>query len=148
MSESTEATGADAVRLKILIVDDESDVKLLFQQRFRKELRSGEMSFLFALSGEEALNLYATDEGADVILILSDINMPGMTGLELLGRMKQDRPELPVLMITAYGDDNTRQKAMSMGADEFVTKPIDFGLLKERMRALALARWNELNSQS
>lgn len=147
MSENEDPLATDAVRLKILIVDDESDVKLLFQQRFRKELRSGEMSFLFALSGEEALNLYATEEGADVILILSDINMPGMTGLELLGRMKQERPDLPVLMITAYGDDNTRQKAMAMGADEFITKPIDFPVLKDRMRALAMARWESLKKQ-
>jgi CheY-like chemotaxis protein len=147
MSEGNGKPGPE-LSLKILIVDDESDVKLLFQQRFRKELRSGEMTFLFALSGEEALNIYATPEAADVILILSDINMPGMTGLELLGRMKQVRPDLPVIMITAYGDDATREKAMTLGADEFVTKPIDFAVLKERMRALALARWQKLNQQS
>lgn len=123
--------------MKVLIVDDETDVKLLFQQRFRKELRSGEVTFLFAHSGEDALKLYATAEGADVILILSDINMPGMTGLELLSRLKELRPDLPVMMITAYGDETTRIKAMALGADEFVTKPIDFPLLKERMRALA-----------
>lgn len=120
--------------MKVLVVDDEQDVKLLFEQRFRKEIRSGDLVMLFAFSGEEALKLLSESAAADVMLILSDINMPGMTGLELLKEVKRRLPHLPVMMVTAYGDPATRSKAMESGADEFVTKPIDF----EGLRSLIM----------
>jgi two-component system, response regulator, stage 0 sporulation protein F len=121
--------------LKVLVVDDEQDVKLLFEQRFRKEIRSGDLVMLFAFSGEEALRILSQSDAADVMLILSDINMPGMTGLELLKEVKQRLPHLPVMMVTAYGDADTRNRAMESGADEFVTKPIDF----EGLRSLIMS---------
>lgn len=119
--------------MKILVVDDERDVKLLFEQRFRREIRAGAIEFVFAFSGEEALAMLSGDGNADVVLILSDINMPGMTGLELLRQVKQSTPDLPVMMITAYGDDETRAKAMQFGADDFLTKPLDFSSLKSQI---------------
>lgn len=119
---------------KILVVDDEADVQPLFIQRFRKEIKNGELDFAFALSGEEALG-YLDEHHSEVILILSDINMPGMTGIELLSRIRQsyEKPPPVVMMITAYGDDENRHQAMERGANEFLTKPLDFTLLKEKL---------------
>ncbi|WP_235298020.1 response regulator [Portibacter marinus] len=121
---------------KILVVDDETDVKDLFLQRFRKEIRKGDLDFMFAFSGEEALErLKNMDHGA--ILILSDINMPGMSGFELLERIKTKyvAPPPVVMMVTAYGDDENFKTAQKLGADDFLTKPLDFNLLKEKLRA-------------
>ena len=121
--------------MKILVVDDESDIKILFEQRFRKEIKSGEMDFIFANSGNEAL-AYLNNQSHEFVLILSDINMPGMSGLELLQKIKQKYQEPPptVMMITAYGDDYNYNQAMSLGADDFLTKPLDFIALKEKLR--------------
>ena len=120
--------------IKVLIVDDEQDVELLFRQRFRKELREGDFNFHFAFTAENALNYLRTLQPFDVVLVLSDINMPGMNGLELLRLIKSDFPDLKVIMVTAYGDEANHQTAMGYGADDFITKPVDFGFLKERMR--------------
>ena len=121
--------------MKILVVDDEMDVTLLFQQRFRKEIKNQEMDFAFAHSGEEALD-YIKQHDREAILILSDINMPGMSGLQLLQEIKSLRPTPPpvVMMITAYGDDENYKEAMRLGADEFLTKPVDFTDLKEKLK--------------
>ena len=125
--------------MKILVVDDEADVRLLFEQRFRREIREGSFEFAFAFSGEEALR-YLVQEAhySEVVLILSDINMPGMSGLELLRNIKLSHPNPPptVMMITAYGDDASYAKAMQMGAADFLAKPIDFALLKEKLLPL------------
>ncbi len=123
--------------MKILVVDDESDIRTLFEQRFRKEIRNNEMQFAFAYSGDEALT-YLTNLSHEAVLILSDINMPGMSGLELLKRIKQrfENPPPVVMMITAYGDQENYNQAMSMGADDFLTKPIDFSLLKDKLKSL------------
>lgn len=123
--------------MKILVVDDEQDVKVLFEQRFRKEMRSGEMLFAFAFSGEEALQ-YLNELNHEAVLILSDINMPGMSGLELLRRIKEKYHEPPpvVMMITAYGDADNFNTAMKFGADDFLTKPLDFVSLKEKLKAI------------
>ena len=123
--------------MKILVVDDEKDVQILFEQRFRKEIRNGDMQFVFAYSGEEAL-MYLTSHGHEAVLILSDINMPGMTGLELLKRIKEKNHEPPpvVMMITAYGDAENYNTAMRLGADDFLTKPLEFNLLKEKLKAI------------
>ncbi len=120
--------------MKILIVDDEKDIQILFEQRFRKEIRTGELQFVFTYSGEEALN-YLTQHSSEAVLILSDINMPGMSGLDLLQQIKQkfETPPPIVMMITAYGDANNYNSAMSLGADDFLTKPLDFTLLKEKL---------------
>ncbi len=122
--------------MKILVVDDEADVQPLFIQRFRKEIREHEFDFSFALSGEEAL-VYLEKYHSEVVLILSDINMPGMTGIELLSRIRHDyeKPPPVVMMITAYGDDENREQAMQKGANEFLTKPLDFTLLKEKLHS-------------
>ena len=122
--------------MKILVVDDEKDVQTLFQQRFRKEIRSKEMEFVFAFSGEEALT-YLRQHVHEVVLILSDINMPGMSGLELLEHIKAEynMPPPMVMMITAYGDADNYNTAMRLGADDFLTKPVDFTLLKEKLKA-------------
>lgn len=121
--------------MKILVVDDERDMKILFEQRFRKEIREGEMEFAFAFSGEEALNYMQTND-QEAVLILSDINMPGMNGLELLQRIKSKYKTPPpvVMMITAYGDDSNYNEAMRLGADAFLTKPLDFGVLKDKLK--------------
>ena len=121
--------------MKILVVDDEADVQPLFVQRFRKEIKSGEFDFSFALSGEEAL-AYLEKHHSEVILILSDINMPGMTGIELLSRIRHayEKPPPVVMMITAYGDEENHQQAMERGANDFLTKPLDFNLLKEKLK--------------
>ncbi len=123
--------------MKILVVDDEKDVQLLFQQRFRKEIRSGTLEFVFAFSGEEALNALRNME-QQAILILSDINMPGMSGLELLAKIKAEHkmPPPSVMMITAYGDDANYNEAMRLGADAFLTKPLDFKMLKSKLTEL------------
>jgi CheY-like chemotaxis protein len=123
------------MRFSILIVDDEPDVADLFRQRFRREVREGRYVLHFAASGEEGLR--RLDEiGAELIVILSDINMPGMDGLELLGEVKRRRPELPVLMVTAYGDDQRRRRATELGAAAFLAKPVDFDELKRRLAEL------------
>lgn len=121
--------------MKILVVDDEADVQPLFLQRFRKEIRDGEFDFSFALSGEEALN-YLHTAHSEVVLILSDINMPGMSGIELLMHIRHEYETPPpvVMMITAYGDEENHRQAMQNGANEFLTKPLDFTLLKEKLK--------------
>ena len=122
--------------INVLVVDDEEDVQFLFKQYFRREIRKAQISFTFALSGEAALeHLRHTD--TDVVLVLSDINMPGMTGLELLKIIKSQFPALRVVMITAYGDAQNRQTAFSYGADGYVTKPIDFPELKDTISAFS-----------
>ena len=120
----------------IMVVDDEADIQLLFKQQFRKEIRRGEMQFHFALSGNEALELLNGNLGTDLVLILSDINMPGMSGIDLLRRIKKTRPELPVFMITAYDDKATCDEAMESGAGDYIAKPIDFHLLKQKILAI------------
>ena len=123
--------------MKILVVDDERDVQMLFEQRFRKEVRNGEMNFIFAFSGEEAL-AYLNQHEHEAVLILSDINMPGMSGLELLGHIKQkySKPPPVVMMITAYGDAENYNTAKQLGADDFLTKPVDFNSLKEKLKEI------------
>ena len=121
--------------MKILVVDDEQDMKTLFEQRFRKEIRGNKIEFAYANSGEQAL-IYLNLHKHEGVLILSDINMPGMSGLELLENIKK-RDETPppfVMMITAYGDQENYDQAMSLGADDFLTKPLDFNLLKEKLK--------------
>ena len=122
--------------VSILIVDDEPDVAELFRQRFRREARQGTYVLHFAGSGEEALDKLANGVRPELIVILSDINMPGMDGLTLLREIKQRRPDLPVMMVTAYGDDERRRQASEYGAAEFVTKPVDFDLLKKQLQHL------------
>ena len=123
--------------MKILVVDDETDVKTLFQQRFRKEIKSGDIELEFAFSGEEAL-AFMNEHEHEAVLILSDINMPGMSGLVLLKNIKQkyEKPPPIVMMITAYGDDENYHEAMSLGADDFLTKPVDFVSLKEKLKTI------------
>ena len=123
-------------KLMVLVVDDEEDVQWLFKQRFRKELRSGDIDLQFAFSGEQALNFLRGVLAADVMLILSDINMPGMTGLELLKEVNEEFPQLPVHMITAYGDETNYRTAMDYGADGYMTKPLDFEQLKSKVLEL------------
>jgi CheY-like chemotaxis protein len=125
--------------LSILVVDDEPDVAELFRQRFRREVRQGTYVMHFAYSGEEALAKLANGVEPQLIVILSDINMPGMDGLALLGEVKQRRPDLPVMMVTAYGDDERRRRAQELGAFEFITKPVDFDHLKEQLLQLPSA---------
>lgn len=121
--------------MKILVVDDEKDIQGLFEQRFRKEIKSGTVQFAFAFSGEEAIQ-YLDQLDHEAVLILSDINMPGMSGLELLDRIKKKyhKPPPVVMMITAYGDEENHRMATSLGADAFLTKPVDFSLLKEKLK--------------
>lgn len=123
--------------MKILVVDDEADVQPLFLQRFRKEIKNHEFDFDFALSGEEALD-YLEKKHSEIVLILSDINMPGMSGLELLSRIRHDYDVPPpvVMMITAYGDEENRKQAINNGANDFLTKPLDFNLLKEKLKEM------------
>jgi len=120
----------------ILIVDDELDVAELFRQCFRRELRQGQYVMHFAQSGEAALDILQQDMQPELLVILSDINMPGMDGLNLLREVKQRRAELPVIMVTAYGDEERRRKASEYGAAEFVTKPVDFDVLKQQLQRL------------
>lgn len=121
--------------MKILVVDDETDVQALFEQRFRKEIKAGEFNFAFAFSGEQALD-YMKNNHHEAVLILSDINMPGMSGLELLKHIKEkyEAPPPVVMMLTAYGDQENHDQAMQLGADDFLTKPVDFTLLKEKLK--------------
>ena len=116
--------------LLVLVVDDEPDVEMLFRQQFRSDIRDGRFAMDFAQSGVGALQRINDAAGASLILILSDINMPGMTGLELLLKAKAARPDVPVIMITAYGDDTTKRKALEGGAEALLTKPIDFIALR------------------
>ena len=122
--------------VSILVVDDERDVAELFRQRFRRETREGTYVMHFAYSGEEALEKLTGGIEPQLIVILSDINMPGMDGLSLLREIKGRRPELPVMMVTAYGDDERRRLANEYGAAEFINKPVDFDLLKKQLQSL------------
>jgi CheY-like chemotaxis protein len=121
------------VSVLVLVVDDETDVEELFRQQFRRDLRAQRFAMEFANSAAEALARIADTIEQSLILILSDINMPGMTGLEMLPKVKALRPEVPVIMITAYGDPETRRKAIEGGATGLLTKPIDFSLLREEI---------------
>ncbi len=121
------------MNLLILVVDDEPDVEILFRQQFRRELRAGRFTMEFAQSAPEALQKIVNAGEASLILILSDINMPGMTGLELLPKAKALRPDVPVIMITAYGDAETKRNALEAGADTLLTKPIDFVVLRNEI---------------
>ena len=117
----------------ILVVDDEPDVAELFRQQFRRDIRAGRFIMEFALSAPEALDRAKTIPDPSLILILSDINMPGMSGLEMLPMVRAERPDVPVIMITAYGDAETRRKAIERGAVGLLTKPIDFALLRHEI---------------
>ncbi len=119
--------------LLILVVDDEPDIEQLFRQQFRRDLRSGRFLMEFAQSAPTALERIADARDVTLILILSDINMPGMSGLELLPKARSIRPDVPVIMITAYGDPQTRQEALRGGAEALLTKPIDFAALREEI---------------
>lgn len=119
--------------MKILIVDDEKDVEMLFRQKFRKEIKSGEVELVFAFSGQEALDILSKEKPPEVMYVFSDINMPGMTGLELLDAVKTRFPEINVSMISAYGDAENYSRAKESGAKEFFTKPIDFNSLKQEI---------------
>jgi CheY-like chemotaxis protein len=125
--------------VSILVVDDEPDVADLFRQRFRREAREGIYVMHFAFSGAEALERLAGEIEPELIVILSDINMPGMDGMQLLGEIKRLYPDLPVMMVTAYGDDERRRRAGELGAAKFLTKPVDFDHLKEQLRQLPTA---------
>jgi len=117
--------------VRVLVVDDEPDVEALFRQQFRREVRQGLYLLDFALSGEAALNKLDGCVGEEIILLVSDINMPGMSGLDLLPKVKERRPELPVFMISAYGDPERIRTALGRGASKFITKPVDFPQLKQ-----------------
>jgi CheY-like chemotaxis protein len=125
--------------VSILVVDDEADVAELFRQRFRREARQGTYVLHFANSGDEALALLDDTIEPELLAVLSDVNMPGMDGLQLLGEIKQRFPKLPVMMVTAYGDNERRQRASDLGAAEFLAKPVDFDRLKERLLELPSA---------
>ena len=119
--------------MKIMIVDDERDVEVLFRQQFRKEVREGRVDLCYAFSGEEALEYLGSLSPPDVVCMLSDINMPGINGLELLRTVKEKYPQIRVSMITAYGDEQNFETAMSTGAEHYFTKPIDFVQIKKDM---------------
>ena len=121
------------MNLLILVVDDEPDVEVLFRQHFRRDLRAGRFTMEFAQSAPMALQRIADAGDQSLILILSDINMPGMSGLELLPKAKAVRPDVPIIMITAYGDPDTKRKALESGAEGLLTKPIDFGALRSEI---------------
>ena len=123
------------MKLLILVVDDESDVEALFRQQFRRELRGGRFAMEFAQSAPMALQRITNAGDESLILILSDINMPGMSGLELLPKVKAIRPDVPIIMITAYGDPDTKRKALENGAEALLTKPIDFGTLRSEIES-------------
>lgn len=124
--------------MKILVVDDEQDIRTLFEQRFRREIREGAFAFKFCFSGEEALT-FLQEHPSEAILILSDINMPGMSGLELLHRIREYAPAPPpfIMMITAYGDPEKYEEAMRLGANDFLHKPLDFSTLKQKLVTLS-----------
>ena len=117
--------------MRVMVVDDEADVRSMYEQRFRKEVRAGQIVLHFALSGEEALAFLESD--SDDMLILSDINMPGMSGLELLKAVKEKRRDRKVFMVTAYGGDDYHRQAVAYGCDDYLVKPIDFGALKQKL---------------
>ena len=121
------------MNILVLVVDDEPDVEALFRQQFRKDLRAQRFVMDFANSASDALAQIASTSRQSLILILSDINMPGMTGLEMLPKVREMRPDVPVIMITAYGDPETRRKALAGGAADLLTKPIDFALLRDEI---------------
>ena len=123
--------------MKILVVDDEKDIQTLFEQRFRKEIKAKIVELVFAFSGEDAL-IYLHQHEQEAVLILSDINMPGMSGLELLRQIKQEylKPPPVVMMITAYGDNENYNRAKELGADDFLNKPVDFTVLKEKLKII------------
>lgn len=121
--------------IHILVVDDEPDVESMFRQQFRRDLRSGRFIMEFALSAQEALERVNHIADPSLILILSDINMPGMSGLDMLPRVRAERPNVPVIMITAYGDEETKRHAIAQGATGLLTKPIDFTLLHQEIDA-------------
>ena len=121
------------MNLLILVVDDEPDVELLFRQQFRHDLHDGRFTMEFAQSAPAALQRITDAAGASIILILSDINMPGMSGLELLPKARAARPDVPIIMITAYGDVETKRKALEKGAEALLTKPIDFVTLRDEI---------------
>ena len=126
--------------LGILVVDDEPDIEDLFRQRFRAELRRGDLALHFASSGEEALECLSTGLQPEAVLVLSDINMPGMSGLDFLQRLRADAPQVPVIMVTAYGDTENRQRALDIGATELVTKPVDFVALKKLVQSVIVQK--------
>ena len=123
--------------LKIMVVDDEPDVQFLFQLEFNNEISENRMQFHFAMSGNEAMEFFKANDPADLCLILSDINMPEMDGLTLLHKLKSSYPELKVCMVTAYGDEEIRTKAEKLGCDDYVTKPINFSDLRDKIFNLA-----------
>ena len=125
--------------VSILVDDDEADVAELFRQRFRREVRQGIYVLHFAQSGDQTVQLLDDEIEPELLAVLSDINMPGMDGLQLLGEIKQRFPNLPVVVVTAYGDDERRRRASELGAAEFITKPVDFAHLKEQLRQLPSA---------
>lgn len=120
--------------MKMLVVDDEKDVAMLFRQKFRKEIKEELIEFVFAYDGEEALEIVNSRRPPDVVYVFSDINMPGMSGLELLEKIKNRYPNIKVSMISAYGDDDNYNKAITSGARAFFTKPIDFDSLKKEIK--------------
>ncbi len=122
--------------LGILVVDDEPDIEDLFRQRFRAELRSGQLALHFAASAEKALECIAAGLQPEAVLVLSDINMPGMSGLDLLERLRAEAPAVPVVMVTAYGDTENRRRALDIGATDLVTKPVDFAALKKLVNSV------------
>jgi CheY-like chemotaxis protein len=124
----------------VLVVDDEVDMEPMFRQTFRRDLRSGRFDMVFALSGEAALARIEEAAGREIILLLSDVNMPGMSGLELLRRARESRPSLPVIMITAYGDAATRGLALEGGAEDVLPKPVDFAILRREIERRIPAR--------
>ena len=126
----------------ILVVDDESDMEALFRQQFRRDLKAGRFDLEFATSAQRALGIIGEAGGRDIILLLSDVNMPGMSGLDLLAKAKAARPDLPVIMVTAYGDANTRRRALEGGAEGLLPKPIDFAALRAEVDR-RLARWRD-----
>jgi CheY-like chemotaxis protein len=119
--------------IRFLVVDDERDVEMLFRQKFRKEIRKGLIELEFAFSGDEALDILRSSDPPKVVYIFSDINMPGMSGLQLLEKVKSEFPQIRVSMISAYGDQENYNKAIESGAKAFFTKPIDFNVLKEEV---------------
>ncbi len=128
------------MNLLVLVVDDEPDISELFRQQFRRDLRQGRFAMDFATSGPQALGLIAAAEGRDIILLLSDVNMPGMSGFDLLARARALRPDVPVVLITAYDDAATRARAKAGGAAELIAKPIDFALLRDEIEQRLRAR--------
>lgn len=122
--------------MKFLVVDDEKDVEMLFKQKFRKEIKQGLLELVFAFSGQEAMEVLQSNNPPGVVYVFSDINMPGMTGLELLDTIKSTFPNIHVSMISAYGDDDNYKRAIASGAKEFFTKPIDFATLKHEIITL------------